>query len=268
MRNKHHSNGLSMLLLIVLLCILQTGFTAYAESLPYKSLEVELPYKHIYTTTDVSADSEFHYCIFPKDDAPLPYEAEGSGAFSVRGVSGSGVKEKDKTVFDIDGKLTFKFAVPGIYSYDIKADSEADGKKQNSSRYTLNPDTITVTFYVTGESEDNQITLKMMTAESNEEKLSEIVLEAKYSAPEKTTTSSESSVPSSPSSSTISRPNSTSSNFSSGSASQSDFRQILKTGDDRNTFFYVLVMILSASIISVILVLTLRQEKVGGDYEK
>lgn len=284
MKNKNYTNRLGILLLIVLCGILPVGLVAHAESSTYETLEVKLPYKHIYTTTDVSADSVFHYSISSKDDAPLPIEAAANGVFSFNGVSGSGTEDGDKNVFNLDGNLTFKFTKPGIYYYEVKADSETDGKKKNASYYTLNSEAITITFYIVNAPEKNKINMGMMTAQVDDDiKLSEIVFETKYIEPEKTTVNSENSSASTPSSDTSSvKPNSEnsvvsksdstiSSTVSSKSAdttnsitaAQSAFGKTLKTGDESNHLFYVFLMTLSAVIFFLIPVLSDKEAEDG-----
>ena len=183
MKNNYYANGLGILLLIVLFGILPVGLIAQADSSTYETLEVKLPFKHIYTTTDVNADSVFHYSIFAEDDAPLPPEAAANGVFPFNGVSVSGLQDGNKNIFNLDGNLTFEFTKPGIYYYEINADSEIDGNKKNSQYYTLNSETITIAFYINSP-DKNKMNLQMMTAQSGDDvKLDEIILEAKYIAP-------------------------------------------------------------------------------------
>lgn len=257
MKNKYYADGLGILLLIMLFGILPGGLIANANSSAYETLEVKLPYKHIYTTTDVNADSVFHYSIFPEDDAPLPAEAAADGVFSINGVSDSGSKDGNKDVFNLDGSLTFEFTKPGIYYYEIKADSEIDGNKKNSQYYTLNLETITIAFYINSP-DKNKMNLRMITAQcGDDEKLDEIVLEAKYIEPETISSHTSSETPNSENSAVSQPSNVNSSNVNSISddtansttASQSFLERALKTGDERNTLFYVILMILSAAII-------------------
>ena len=276
MKNNYYANGLGILLLIVLFGILPVGMIAHAEGSTYETLEVKLPYKHIYTTTDVSADSVFHYSIFAKDDAPLPVEAAANGVFSFNGVSGSGIEEENKNVFNLEGNLTFEFTKPGIYYYDIKSDSETDEKKKNTSYYTLNSETITIAFYINSP-DKNKMNLQMITAQSNDDvKINEIVLEAKYIEPETTSsensskplisdtssvkTNSEISVTSK--SNTISSVTVTSNSDDTTnpiSTSHSLLERTFKTGDESNKLFYVILMTLSAAIIFIISVLSYKK---------
>jgi len=255
MKNNYNAKRFGILLLIMLICILPVGLIAHAEDSTYEMLEVKIPYKHIYTTTDVNADSVFHYSISAEDDAPLPVEADENGVFSFNGVSGSGIKDENKSIFNLDGNLTFKFTKPGIYYYKIKADSETDGKKKNFSYYTLNPETITIALYVNA-LDDNKMNLKMMTAQSSDNvKLDEIVFEAKY-----TKTETSSSPSSNPDSSVPSRPSTVNSTVTnSESTSQSLFERTFKTGDESNKLFYIILMTLSAVIMFAILNLSYEE---------
>ncbi len=277
MKNNYYINVFGILLLIVLFGILPFGMIAHAEGSTYETLEIKLPYKHIYTTTDVRADSVFHYSIFAKDDAPLPVEAAENGVFSFNGVSGNGIEEENKNVFNLEGNLTFEFTKPGIYYYDIKSDSETDEKKKNASYYTLNSKTITIAFYINSP-DKNKMNLKMITVQSNDDvKINEIVLEAKYIEPETTSsensskstfisdtssikTNSEISVTSK--SNTISSVTVTSNSddiTNPVSTSHSLLERTFKTGDESNKLFYVILMTLSVAIIFIISVLSYKK---------
>lgn len=266
MKNNYYANGLGILLLIVLFGILPVGLIAHAESSTYETLEVKIPYKHIYTTTDVRADSVFHYSISAKDNAPLPVEAVSNGVFSFNGMSGSVIKDGNKNVFNFDGNLTFKFTKPGIYYYKIKADSETDGKKKNFSYYTLNSETITIALYVNSP-DKNKMNLQMMTVESSDDvKLDEIVFESKYIEP-KTTSSYTSSVKSNSESSITSKSNTVSLSetvSNSASNSQSLLERTFKTGDESNKLLYAILMTLSTAIMFTILILSYEEAEDSG----
>lgn len=180
MRFKNYAKVLSMLyLLTMFLMLFPFGITAY-EAKAYEPLEVEIPYKHVYTTTNTNVDSVFHYIITAKDGAPLPAEAAKTGSFSINGVSGTGKKEGNNTTFSLNGTLIFTFAKPGVYVYEIKSDLETDRQKTNANRYTFEPDTKTITVYIAN-APGNSMKLQMFTVEdSRQVKQNEIKLDPSY----------------------------------------------------------------------------------------
>jgi len=132
MKNNYNAKRFGILLLIMLICILPVGLIAHAEDSTYEMLEVKIPYKHIYTTTDVNADSVFHYSISAEDDAPLPVEADENGVFSFNGVSGSGIKDENKSIFNLDGNLTFKLQNPEYTTIKLKQIVKPTKKRKTS----------------------------------------------------------------------------------------------------------------------------------------
>lgn len=154
--------------------------TAYAAN-AYEPLEVKLPYRHLYTTTDTSVDSLFHYVITPKDNAPLPAEADVGGVFTYDGTSGTGVKDGNKTVFDLQGNLTFTFTEPGQYVYTVTGDLATDNEKVNADRYYFESRVMTITFYIINEP-GSDLKLKMLTAEDTDEdvKVNEVEFDPTY----------------------------------------------------------------------------------------
>ena len=168
MKLSKHIKVLSVLCLAaVLLAALVPGGEAAAAA-AYEPLKVSLPYRHLYITTDSTVDSLFHYLVIPQDGAPLPAEADGNGGFAFQGVSGSGSKQGSSTVYDLTGTLTFTFSKPGIYSYVVKADLAADGKKENASRYTFEPRVTTINFFIVNAA-DGSMKLQMLTAEDDQD---------------------------------------------------------------------------------------------------
>lgn len=176
---KQFSIGNVLLAFAFLLMLLPYSSVVYAEN-AYEPLAVKLPYRHLYTTTDVEVDSLFHYLVSPEDGAPLPKEADEDGVFAFQGVSGSGTADGDNTVFDLQGNLTFEFQKPGVYSYELKADLDADSKKVNDSRYTIPRGTVKVTFYIENDP-DHEMQLTMLTAEKdNDVKPNEVEFDPVY----------------------------------------------------------------------------------------
>lgn len=297
MKIKKKLNIMGMLLLIIVTVMsgsLQTESDAFAESTYYEPLECKLSYKHIYTTNDSKAESDFHYLISAKDDAPLPGNVSANGEFCVTGISGKETTENDTSVYTVDDHLTFSFEKPGFFSYDIRSDKDKEKSKKNYSSYTFYPDTITVTFYVINSDDGNSLKLQMMTASLSEDvKVGDIVLEAEYKDKDDTTTtssgkpdssdsdsdstssksSSSSNSSSSSSSSTTSRTSSwpttssTSSRLTSKPTSETTtestitiFGHTLKTGDSRNARLYSGVLFCSAVIIALCFLL-IRNDK-------
>jgi len=153
-----------MLALVVSLMVLPLQI--FAEE-TYEPLEVTIPYKHVYTTTDTTVDSLFHYVITPQEGAPLPAEADAEGVYSFQGVVGTGRKDGDYTVFDLDGGiLTFTFTKPGVYSYETKAAYAIDNEKVHSERYIFGPHTYVFSFYIVND-EGGGLKLRMLSAEDD-----------------------------------------------------------------------------------------------------
>lgn len=167
--------------LALLVSVLGTGMTARAAD--YEPLEVQFTYKHVFTTTDATVDSEFHYIVSAKDGAPLPAEADENGVFSFQGVAGTGEKDGDSTKFDLDGVLTFTFNRPGEYVYELKADLEQDGQKKDAERYSLVKRVTTVKFYIANEPGEG-LKLRMLTAEDQDGiKPNDVVFDPAYVGP-------------------------------------------------------------------------------------
>ncbi|MBQ9593266.1 MAG: hypothetical protein IJR36_05265, partial [Lachnospiraceae bacterium] len=170
---------------LMLLMMPHTRTASAAET--YEPLEVELTYRHLYTTNDTSVDSLFHYIISAEDEAPLPKEADAKGVFTYDGASGEGTQDGDKTVYDLEGTLTFTFSVPGVYTYEIKGDLETDGQKENAENYTFEHRVMKVSFYIINAEEGMK--LRMLTAEDDTGvKPNEVELDPAYEGPEETTT--------------------------------------------------------------------------------
>jgi len=185
MKTIKHAKVLGMLALAALLLALllpQGAVVAYAAE-AYEPLEVKLPYKHVYTTTDTAVDSLFHYTISAKDGAPLPAEADADGGFSFQGVAGNGEKDGNHTRFDLVGELTFTFTKPGVYTYEIKADLDTDNQKADATRYTFEPRVYTVNFYIVN-ADEGGMKLQMLTAEKdNDVKPNEVEMDPAYEGP-------------------------------------------------------------------------------------
>ncbi len=168
----------------MLLVMPHTRTVSAAET--YEPLEVELNYRHLYTTNDTSVDSLFHYIISAEDEAPLPKEADAKGVFTYDGTSGEGTQDGDNTVYDLEGTLTFTFTAPGVYAYEIKADLETDEQKENAENYTFEPRVMKVSFYIINAEEGMK--LQMLTAEDDTGvKPNEVELDPAYEGPEETT---------------------------------------------------------------------------------
>ena len=173
------------MLCMAALLLLTSPFMMTVQAEGYDPLEVEFQYTHRYTTNDTSVDSLFHYLVLPEEDAPLPAEADGNGVFTYKGVTGSGEKSGDNTVFLNKGTLTFTFSKPGVYTYDISADLGKDKQKKNADRYKFELRTYKLNFYIVN-SEDGGMKLKMLTAEENDDvKPNEVIMDPSYKDPTK-----------------------------------------------------------------------------------
>ncbi len=182
MKRTKHAKVLSMLCMTALL-LLTSPFMMTVRADEYEPLEVEFQYTHRFTTNDESVDSVFHYLVVPEEDAPLPAEADGNGVFTYKGVTGSGEKSGDNTVFINKGTLTFTFSKPGVYTYDISADLDTDKQKENADRYKFELRTYKLNFYIVN-SEDGGMKLKMLTAEEDDDvKPNEVIMESSYKDP-------------------------------------------------------------------------------------
>lgn len=187
-RTKHAKVLIMLCMAALLLFILPAAETVRAAE--YEPLEVELLYTHRYTTNDGSEDSLFHYVIEPEEDAPLPKEADENGVFSYDGVSGSGEKSGDKTVYLNTDVLTFTFSKPGVYSYELSADLDIDNSKENVERYNFEKRTFNIHFYIVN-APDGGMKLEMLTAEDDQDvKPNEVILDPSYEGPVETTTES------------------------------------------------------------------------------
>ena len=164
-------------LIIPLLCVLLLGQTVYAAE--YNPVEVKIPFIHVYTTTDTSADSLFHYQTISEDGAPMPDEADENGTFGFQGVKGSGSNVTGGTRFELEGVLTFAFTKPGVYSYVLKADEVADAAKAADSNYTLEPREYKFSIYIEND-EDGKLRFSMLTSEVEGEKTTGIELDPAY----------------------------------------------------------------------------------------
>ncbi len=172
------AKGMGALCLIIpILCVLLLGPTVYAaEDNP---LEVKIPFVHVYTTTDTSVDSLFHYQLTSEDGAPMPEEADENGTFAFQVVKGSGSHVTGGTRFELDGVLSFAFTKPGVYSYDLKADKVADAAKAANTNYTLEPREFKFRIYIEND-EDGKLRFSMLTSEVEGEKITGIELDPDY----------------------------------------------------------------------------------------
>lgn len=178
---KKHAKVLGMLgMIVLLLCAFSVDPMAFAAETEYEPLTVSVPYKHVYTTTDTSVDDLFHYLVTATDDAPLPAEADENGVFTYHGVSGDGEAVEGGTRYVNEGKLSFTFNKPGVYSYEVKADLDTDNKKEDAEKYTFEPRTYTLNLYIVN-AEEGEMKLTMLTAETDEDvKPFEIELDPAY----------------------------------------------------------------------------------------
>ena len=189
MKRTTYAKVLSMLCMAVLL-LFSVPLTETVQAQDYEPLEVQLQYTHRYTTNDGSEDSLFHYLVVPEDGAPLPAETDGDGVFSYEGVTGSGEKSGDKTVYLNTDVLTFTFTKPGVYSYALSADLDKDSTKENVERYTFEKRTFNIHFYIVNAA-DGGMRLEMLTAEDDQDvKPNEVILDPSYEGPVETTTES------------------------------------------------------------------------------
>jgi len=170
-------------MLVLIAALLLMPAPAYAEE-AYEPLEVVVPYRHVYTTTDTTVDSLFHYVITPNDEAPLPHEANAEGVYTFQGVVGTGEKKGENTVFDLDGgKLTFVFTKPGVYTYETKAAYDVDNEKIDAEHYTFCPHTYVISFYIVND-DGGGLKLRMMVVEDEMSvKPAEIEFNPMYKAP-------------------------------------------------------------------------------------
>lgn len=180
----------AVLLAMVLAAALCPGAQA-ATTKEYETLTVELPYRHLYTTTDPAVDSLFHYIIEAKEgNGDLPAEADGNGVFTFQGNSGPSVTSGRKTIYDRTGTLHFTFTKPGEYTYLVRADKVTDGKKVNAERYYFEAREYLVSFYIANdESASGSLKLRMLTAGEREGmKTNDVEMDPTYTSPEPTPT--------------------------------------------------------------------------------
>ena len=180
---------ITALAVVMAAVMLLSGTTALASSAPspgeegYEPLEVTLPYRHVYTTTDTAADSVFHYIIeATAGEGTLPAEADSAGGFSFEGKTGSGTTSGDDTVYDASGALTFTFTKPGEYTYHIKPDAAQDSQKENADRYSFESREYDVRFFIANET-DGSMRLRLLTKtveNQDDEKVNEVLMEIEY----------------------------------------------------------------------------------------
>lgn len=181
---KKHARLLCMICMVaIMFCIVPAGRAVHAAEDGYEPLTVAIPFKHVYTTTDLEADSLFHYLVTPKDGAPLPAETDSEGSFPFDGIDGEGEETENGTLFVLDGKLTFTFSMPGVYEYVLTADFDADADKKADENYTLEPREFKITCYIVNDPE-NGMKLTMLTSEEDGVKTVDIELDPAYEAPE------------------------------------------------------------------------------------
>lgn len=257
MKKNSFTKRLGILLFIFLLQVFPISIYASAEAMYTNPIQISLPYKHIYTTTDNNADSIFHFIISPKDESPLPYEADKNGIFTINGKSENEEKTKSKSVYKTDGNLSFEFQKPGVYCYEIKADLTTDEKKKNASSYKFSGETISVSFYVEGSSETGDLQINMLTAQNTKnEKINEIVFKTTF---DDNTTSNPSSTPTG-SVPTYNNPTTPlypqSSNYVS-----SESKSIFKTGDERHIVLSFIILTLSAVTFILLNVLSKQEDE-------
>ena len=151
----------------------------------YTPLTVELPYSHVYTTTNESADDQFHYKV--ESESPLPQEADTAGGFVCAGTSGTRSESGDKVTFTLAGKLHFSFPAPGVYEYVIGADSAADSAKTDAENYTFETRQYTVRFYIENGTAEGSLRLAGVTITESGTKKEVLELTADYHGQPETT---------------------------------------------------------------------------------
>ena len=252
--SKKHAKVLSMLCLAaLLLCVMPVGQLAYAAE--YEPLTVTVPYKHVYTTTDTSVDSLCHYLLTPKDDAPLPAEADANGTFSFQGVSGSGEKVAEGTRYILDGELTFTFTQPGVYEYKLTKDEKADADKVAEGHYTLEWRAFDLTCYITNDPAGG-MKLVMQIIEGEEGKSNDIELDPSYKKEETPPTPT----PPTPTPSTSPIPLPTPEILPTPTP-QPPVWWAPRTGDTNNIVLYV--VLLSAAVIAVVVWTVIAKKQKG-----
>lgn len=233
---KKHAKVFGMLCLLVLLCAGSVGMTARA-AVEYEPLTVEIPYKHVYTTTDTSVDSLFHYRLTAKDGAPMAAEADKEGTFSFEGVEGTGEEVEGGTLFVLDGKLTFTFTKPGVYEYLLAGNPEADADKVADGHYTLEAREFDFACYIVNDP-DGGMRLTMLTSEEDGVKVTDIELDPSYKG-EEPETEPETTVP----------------------ETQPTPPTPPKTGDGSPVLTYVVLLTVSAAAVVLLVLLQTRREK-------
>lgn len=265
MKYKNCTKVFSVLYLLAMtFMLLPLATTAYAAE-AYEPLKVEIPYKHIYNTTNTNVDSVFNYIITTKDDAPLPLEASETGSFSLDGVSGSRKENGDNTLFNLSGTLTFNFTKPGVYVYNLSADTLKNSKKTNASLYTFEPSTTTVTLYIEN-APGNRLQMQMFTAENeNDVKLKEIKLYSSYNEPLPTSSVNSTSTTTLTTSAASSKTTSASTKTASTSvpAKTSSTLPPFKTGDTNAVRQYAVLAVVSGA--GIILPLVIGRKKGCGE---
>lgn len=205
--------------------------TAYAEE-SYDPLEVKLPYKHVYTTTDTKVDSLFHYSITAEDGTPLPKGANEKGIFTFKGASGSSTKDGDNFVFDREGNLTFTFDKPGVYVYEITGDLSTDNRKTNAARYHFEQRKFKVSFYIANDPEQSLKCTMLTVKTDGDVKPNEVELDPSYKGPTETQKHTEST-----------HSQTTTSTTSSSAA--------VKTGDTSRPVVYAVTLMLAVLVMMV-----------------
>ena len=151
----------------------------------YTALVTELPYSHVYTTVNESADDQFHYKV--ESESPLPQEADTAGVFVCAGTSGTRSESGGQVTFTLAGKLHFRFPAPGVYEYVIGADSAADSAKTDAENYTFETRQYTVRFYIENGTTEGSLRLAGVTITESGPKKEVLELTADYHGQPETT---------------------------------------------------------------------------------
>ena len=165
------------MMLSVLICA--SAVMAYAAE-EYEPLEVRIPYRHEYITTDEEVDSKFYYEIKGEEGAPLPLEADEEGRFAIEGTTSRGEREDGRTRYEVTGSLTLRYTKPGEYVYELASDAAGNAGKSHAERYSFEERRQRIRVYI-GNGENGSLRLEMLTVESSEGvKPNELTLETGY----------------------------------------------------------------------------------------
>ncbi len=171
--------------LTVLVLLTACALPAYA-AVQYEPLTVTVSLQDVFTTNDESADGEFNFLITADEpaDAPLPAEADSSGAFTVDTKTATPTASGDNKVYTKDQVLTFTFDAVGDYFYTLKEDVTKDEGRENADRYTFDESEYKLKFYVVYGSQEGTLALKAtIIIGPDQEKVEDIVFEQTYEKP-------------------------------------------------------------------------------------